>query len=453
MKALRAGGLALAGLALLVPAMAMAQAAAPFDPEAATQAYLATLKGAARAKSDSYFEGGYWLLLWGALVAIVSDLIILRTGLSARFRDWAERWGKWRWLQTMIWTVPYVLVSTLIVAPWTIYTGFIREDQYGLMNQTFLGWLCEQGIGLGINLLFLALGLAVILGLIRKFPKSWWLWGAGAMTGMAAFAALIAPVFIAPLFNDYTELQAGPVRDRIVAMAQSQNVPAAHIYLFNASKQTKRISANVSGFGPTIRISLNDNLLNRTSLPETAAVMGHELGHYVLSHIYTMIAAFALVFLLIFYAASRAVPAMISRWGSTWGVRGADDVAAVPVYMIALSVAGLLLTPINNSIIRHNETQADVFGLDVAREPDGFAQAAMRLSEYRKIEPGPIEEMLFFDHPSGETRIRMSMAWKARHYGELSPESRAAGPGRPAVAATPAPPATPAPTPATAPAN
>jgi STE24 endopeptidase len=145
------------------------------------------------------------------------------------------------------------------------------------------------------------------------------------------------------------------------------------------------------------------------------------------------------VFGLIFFAASRAVPAMIARWGATWGVRGSDDAAAIPVYMIALSVAGLLMTPINNSIIRWNESEADAFGLDVAREPDGFAQAAMRLSEYRKIEPGTLEEILFYDHPSGEARVRMSMEWKARNWNELSAESRAAGPGRPATAPAAAP--------------
>lgn len=443
MKTGRNAAWTLVGLALILPGTAWAaQAGATFDPQAATEAYMATLRGAARAKSDAYFEGGYWLILWGTLVSIASELIILRTGLSARFRDWAERWGKWRWLQTMLWTLPYALVSALIVAPWTIYTEFVREDQYDLMNQTFVEWLGDAGIMMAIEILFLAIGLTIIMGLIRKFPKSWWIWGAGAMTAMAAFAALIVPVFINPLFNTYSELDQGPVRDRIVAMAESQNVPAEHIYLFDASKQTKRISANVSGLGPTIRISLNDNLLNRTSLPETAAVMGHELGHYVLSHVYKMIAAFALVFGLLFFAASRMVPAMINRWGQRWQVRGPDDVAAVPVYMISLAVLGTIMTPLTNSIIRWNESEADAFGLDVAREPDGFAQAAMRLSEYRKIEPGALEEILFYDHPSGRTRVQMSMNWKARHWNELSPESRAAGPGQPAVGAPAAAPAT-----------
>ena len=207
-------------------------------------------------------------------------------------------------------------------------------------------------------------------------------------------------------------------------MAKANNVPAEHIYVFDASKQTKRISANVSGLGPTIRISLNDNLLNRTTLPETAAVMGHELGHYVLGHVTRSIIAFTAIFLAAFWLASRAVPAIVARFGNKWGLRDATDMAAVPVYSLVISLAFLLMTPITNSLIRSEESEADAFGLDAAREPDGFAITAMKLSEYRKIEPGPIEEMLFFDHPSGATRVRMAMAWKAKHLAEIEAHAK-----------------------------
>jgi STE24 endopeptidase len=402
---------------LLFATPAFAQAAG-FDPEAASQAYLSTLKGAARAKSDAYFEGGYWLLLWGALVAIASDYILLRFGWSARFRDMTERLVKRRWLQNGLYAAPYVLAGTVLTLPWTIYTGYVREKQYDLMNQSFPAWAGEQAISLGVAIIITALLLMTIFAVIRKSPKRWWLWGAGAMSLFTAFGAMIVPIFISPLFNTYTELKPGPVRDRIVAMAQAQHIPSEHIYVFDQSKQHKRISANVSGLGPTIRISLNDNLLNRTTLPETAAVMGHEMGHYVLGHVWKLIAAFSLVFLLLFWIASRIVPRIVARWGAAWGLRGVDDVGAYPVYAIVLSICGLILTPITNSIIRTNESEADAFGLDVAREPDGFALTAMKLSEYRKIEPGPIEEMLFFDHPSGATRVRMAMAWKAKHLAE-----------------------------------
>jgi STE24 endopeptidase len=411
------------GLVLVAfPSLALAQAGS-FDPEAATQAYLATLKGAARAKSDAYFEGGYWLPLWGTLIGLLIDFMILHRRLSTRFRDWAERTVKRPFLQSMLYALPYTAVGTLLILPWTIYQGFVREKQYDLMNQSFGGWLGEQAIGFGLSLVMSSLILAVIVAGIRKSPKRWWLWATGFSAAFIAFFVLITPIFITPLFNTYSELKPGPVRDRIVAMATANHVPAEHIYVFDQSKQTKRVSANVSGLGPTIRISLNDNLLNRTTVPETASVMGHELGHYVLGHTWVLIPVFSILFAIAFWFASLVVPAIIRRWGQGWGLTGPTDLAAIPVYAMAISVAMLLMTPLINTLIRTNESAADAFGLEAAREPDGFAKTALMLSEYRKIEPGPIEEMLFYDHPSGATRIRMAMAWKAKHLAEV--EARA----------------------------
>ncbi len=398
---------------LLVAAPSIAFAA--FDPEAATQTYLATLKGAARAKSDSYFEGGYWLLLWGALFAILADWLLLRFRWSARFRDWAERVTKRRFLQSMLYGVPYVVVSSLLLLPWTIYTGFVRERQYDFMNQSFVAWLGEQGISLAIGIVMLSLIIAMIFGGIRRAPKNWWIAGAGIAGVFMLIMFMLAPVFISPLFNTYQELPDGPVRDRIVSMAQSNGIPADHIYLFDQSKQHKRISANVSGFGPTMRISLNDNLLGRTTLPETASVMGHEMGHYTLGHGWKLVLGYAAIIGFCLWVASMLVPALFARLGPAWGLRGIDDVAAWPLYSIIMTAMMLVMTPVFNSLIRTVESQADAFGLEVAKEPDGFAQVALKLSEYRKIEPGKWEEIIFFDHPSGATRIRMAMDWKMRH--------------------------------------
>jgi STE24 endopeptidase len=146
--------------------------------------------------------------------------------------------------------------------------------------------------------------------------------------------------------------------------------------------------------------------------------MGHELGHYVLNHIGKSIAQLALIVALGLFLLWRLTPTVLARWGARWGVTGPDDPAATPVYIMLMTLYLLAMTPALNSITRIFESEADAFGLEAAREPDGFALTAMKLSEYRKIEPGALEEMLFFDHPSGRTRVHMAMSWKARHLAE-----------------------------------
>ena len=410
---------------LILDAWAMALGAAQgFDVDAATRAYLDSLQGAARARSDAYFEGGYWLILWGGLVAILVNWVMLRTRWSAAWSERARRMTSRRWLQPAIYSVPFAIVSTLLMLPWTIYSGFVRERHYGLMNLSFMPWLAERAISLAVTILLGGIVFMIIFGVIRNAPRTWWLWGTGAAAVLLALSIMIAPVFIAPLFNTYTPMAPGPLRDEILAMAREKDVPAENVYVFDQSRQTNRISANVSGIGPTVRISLNDNLLNRATPAEVKAVMGHEMGHYVLDHLPRLVAYnSALVFaaLLMLWWLS---PRVLERFGGRWGVRDVADPAVTPLFAILFIVFGLVTTPVVSTIARSVEAEADAFGLDVARQPDGFARIAMLLSEYRKIEPAAWEEVVFYDHPSGRSRVRRAMEWKAQHLGELPPEQR-----------------------------
>jgi STE24 endopeptidase len=236
---------------------------------------------------------------------------------------------------------------------------------------------------------------------------------------------MIAPVFIAPLFNEYKPMAAGPLRDEILAMARKENIPADNVYVFDQSKQTDRVSANVSGLGPTVRISLNDNLLNRATPAGVKAVMGHEMGHYVLGHLARLVLYNSLLVGVVVFLLWWWTPRILQRFGERWGVRDVADPAVAPLFAIFVVVFGLLATPLVSTITRTVEAEADAFGLDAAREPDGFAAIAMLLSEYRKIEPTELEEVVFYDHPSGRSRVRMAMEWKARHLNELPPDQRA----------------------------
>ena len=384
-----------------------------FDVASATRAYLDTLQGPARAQSDAYFEGGYWLPFWGTAIGVLVDWLFLRFRIAYALRAFGERVSKRAWIVTAITAFFYTLIGTLVTLPWTIYTGYTREKRYDLLDQTFGAWAGEQAIGIAMALVLMPLAVVAIYALIRRAPRSWWLWSTGVIGLFMLFAMVLGPVFIAPLFNEYTELEDGPLRDRIEAVAAQYEIPAEHIYVFDQSKQHKRISANVSGLGPTIRISLNDNLLERTSEEEILAVMGHEMGHYKLHHTWWIVGILLSLFALGLFVTSRVAPALIRRYGERWGVRDMGDPASLPVLAICLGIWMFLMTPATNSLIRWAESKADAFGLDAAREPDGFAKVAMRLSEYRKIEPGPLEEFVFFDHPSGATRVRMAMQWKA----------------------------------------
>ncbi|MBA3895721.1 MAG: M48 family metallopeptidase [Sphingomonadaceae bacterium] len=396
----------------------LAAATAAFDPEAATRAYLATVNGVARAKSDAYFEGGYWLILWNALVSLAIYWAMLRFGWSARWSALATRWSRWVWLRPALYAVIFVTVDYVLTLPWTIYTDFVREGQYGLMNQSFGGWFADWAKALALTIPVAAIAFAGIFRAIRRSPKRWWLWGGLVSTVFFALGAAITPVFVAPMFNTYTPMPQGPLRDRILAMAHANHIPTENVYVFDASKQSKRISANVSGLGPTIRISLNDNLLNRADAHEVAAVMGHEMGHYVLGHVWKGIIFFALLFLAGFAFLKVASERLLARYGPRWGVTDIADPGVTPL-LAALATAFLFVaTPVTNSFVRWHESEADAFGLGAAREPDGFARSALKLAEYRKLEPTPLEEAIFYDHPSGRTRIRMAMDWKAAHPGQ-----------------------------------
>lgn len=401
----------------VAPPTAPHVADAPFDVEAATEAYMAQLSPEARARSDAYFEGGYWLLLWGFLYGLGVAWLLLGTRLSARMRDLAERLTRFGWLQTGIYAVEYIVLASVLSFPLTLYSGYFREHEYGLSNQNFAQWMRDQMVGLAVGVVLGAIALVIIYAVIRRAARSWWLWGAVVAIVFVAFVATIAPVYIAPLFNTYKPLPGSQLKEQLLSMARANGIPADNVYEFNASRQSKRISANVSGMFGTVRISLNDNLMNRSTPAEVKAVLGHEMGHYVLNHVYKGLIFFAIVIIVGFAFVQWAFAKVHERYGDRWGIRGVGDVAGLPLLAAIFSVFAFAMTPVTNTITRSAEAEADMFGLNAAREPDGFAQAAVQLSEYRKMHPGPMEELVFFDHPSGWNRIHRSMVWKGEHLG------------------------------------
>lgn len=398
-----------------------------FDVLAATNAYLATVPPDKRARSDAYFEGGYWLILWDFLLASAIYLLLLATGWSARMRDRAERITRWRPVQTFLYWVQFLVVTAVLAFPFTVYAGFFREHKYGLATQTFGPWLGDQLKGLGVGVVLGGLFMVAIYGVLRRAPRNWWIVASVVTIVFLMFAEMIFPVYIAPLFNKYTKLEDARVKDPILSLARANGIPATEVYVVDASKQSTRVSANVSGFLGTERITLNDNLLNRCTLSEIQGVMGHEMGHYVLNHVYKGALFFAVLTVFGFAFVRWSFGRVLARWGGSWGVRGIDDVAGLPLFALLIAVFFFVLTPVTNTLIRVQEYEADIFGLNAAQEPDGEALVDLKLGDYRKLDPSPVEEFIFFDHPSGRTRIHAAMQWKAEH---LEPGAAKGGTGR-----------------------
>ena len=397
----------------------------PFDVNSAVNAYLAKMPPAQRARSDAYFEGGYWLILWDFLLTIFIMGLLLRFRWSARMRNWAERITRFRPLQTALYWIQFVIVASLLNFPLTVYEGYFREHKYGLLNQTFGPWMRDQLVGLAVGVILGAILIVPLFGLVRRLGTSWWVWGATLALLFLALVSLIAPVYIAPLFNQYKKLEDPRVKDPILSMARANGIPATDIYQFDASKQSNRVSANVSGFGNTLRISLNDNLLNRCTLPEIETTMGHEMGHYVLNHAYKGLVMIGVVMVIGFAFLHGGTNYALARWGTQWDIRGITDVAVLPLALMVFSLYFFCMTPVTNTITRTMEYEADMYGLNAARQPDGEANVDLMLGEYRKLDPGRLEEFIFFDHPSGRTRITAAMRWKAEHRETASPDELA----------------------------
>lgn len=408
----------------LVGGFALTAQAAPetvnFDPVAETEKLIDTLSAEARAKSDAYFEGGYVLQVWNLGLGLVIAWGMLHFGVTVKLRDLAERWFKGRFLQGVLFISLFTVLSAIIDLPNDYYVGFVREHRFGLSNLTAGGWFGEQGKGLIIGVILGGLVGSLLYKALKSSPTRWWVRAALVTPFFMIFLMVLAPVFIAPVFNKYTPLADAKIRDPILAMARSNGVPVDNVLQFDASKQTKRISANVSGALNTIRISLNDNLLNRCSPAEIQAVMGHELGHYVLNHVYRGVIYFSLLIAVGLGFTHWFYGWVARKFGAAWGLRGIDDFAGLPLLIAGLSLFMFLATPIRNSITRTAEIEADYYGLNAARQPDGFATTALKLSEYRKLKPGRWEEIIYFTHPSGYNRILTSMRWKAEHLDEFS---------------------------------
>lgn len=402
------------------------------DPAAETARWLATISPEDLERAVAYTRGGHWLLLWGAIVSLVVAWIIIRTGVLNGIRDRLERRRKRPKLVSLAVGVVYLLMSWVLILPWSIYQSWWRETQYGLTEQSLAGWLGEAALGAAISTVFMGLLIVALYFIIRHARRLWWAWGAGLTAVAIVFLLLVLPIFIEPLFNTYTPAPDGPMRDSVVELAHRTGTPDDKIYIYDGSKQSDRYTANVSGLFGSARVAMSDVMFAKgADLAEVRGVVGHEMGHYVHMHSLWLAGMMVLLAGIGFWLVDRLFPVAKRLLGAS-RVGDISDPAGLPVLAAIGAVIGLLSTPVQSTMIRWVETDADRFSLIHANEPDGLSRALIKTAEYRAPSPSAIEELFFYDHPSVENRIRMAMEWKATH-----PANEPAA--APAAATTPTP--------------
>ena len=382
------------------------------DPQVQTETarYIDSLGPAALQKAHDYTVGKEWMLLWALLVAAVVTWLIVRSGVLDKVeRMVGERWKN---LRAFVVSMVFAVVSSVLTLPWTLYADYFREKSYGRTSQPLGDWLGQLGLAAAIGALITAVLLVGVYWLMRRTGRRWWLWSGGLVAIVSSILILLSPILIEPLFNKYEPVPPGQVRDAVVEMAGRAGVPPERVFMYNGSRQSNNFTANAGGVGSTARVAISDVALKNANLDEVRAVTGHEIGHYVLKHTWWGILFLSIGAIILFWLADLLFPRLARLFGSTATI---SDPRGVAVLGFIVSLLGFLSAPINNTFSRTLETQADAYSLRTENRPDALSTALVKTAEYRYPRPSKLEEIVFYDHPSVEARVRTAMEWKKAH--------------------------------------
>jgi STE24 endopeptidase len=328
-----------------------------------------------------------WIVdqIWSFLLLVV----VLGTGLSARLRDWSRTIGR-RWFFTLaVYWILFTLITTVVDLPRAYYEEFVRQHAYGLSNQTIGKWWSDTLTSLGLACLLGPLVLWVPYLLLRKSPRRWWLYSAAALVPFIVAANLIAPIWIAPLFNRFGPMADKALESKILVLADRAGVSGSRVFQVDKSVDTKTLNAYVAGVFGTKRIVLWDTIIARMNERELLFVMGHEMGHYALGHVWQAIALSTFLILASFYVAYRTAGRVLARFGSRMGFVRLDDIASLPLLFLLTGLFSFLIAPAELAFERHVEHEADRFGLEITQFNHSAATAFVKLQTDALAVPRP----------------------------------------------------------------
>jgi STE24 endopeptidase len=371
------------------------------------------------AKAEALYKTRTVLYLFGMVFGIVVLWILLKLRVAPAFRDLAERASKNGFVQALIFVPLLTLLMAIISLPIDIYEQHISRA-YGLSVQGWASWAGDWCKAEGVSLIILVPVVFGLFRVIRKSPQRWWFYFWLLTLPFLVLLIFVAPVILDPMFNTFVSLE--KTQPQLVSEIEKVthrgglSIPRDRMFEMKASEKVTTYNAYVTGIGATKRVVVWDNTSRDLTIPETLFVFGHEMGHYVLNHVYKGLAFFSILMLAGFWLGRRIVLAMLGRWGEAWHIRGINDLAALPVLMLALSLLSLVGEPISNAFSRHIEHQADIYGLEVThglfpKNGEVAASAFQKLGEksYDYPTPNPVLVFWSYSHPSIPDRIQFAL--------------------------------------------
>jgi STE24 endopeptidase len=361
-----------------------------------------------------YNRTGNWLWAANQVWAILVLAVVLATGLSARLRDVALRLARNRWFFALaLYFVLFTLITTAVDLPRAYYEEFFRQHAYGLSNQTLQKWWTDTLTTLAVGCVIGPLVLWVPYLLLRKSPTRWWLYSAVALIPFIVAGNLIAPIWIAPLFNRFGPMHDTALEAKILALADRAGIEGGRVFEVEKSVDTKTLNAYVAGVFNTKRIVLWDTIIARMNERELLFVMGHEMGHFVLGHIWQLLALNTVLLVVLFYGAYRTAGAVLRRYGDRFGFSQMDDFASLPLLLLLISVFSFVAVPAINAATRHIEHEADRFGLEITQfnHSAGTAFVKLQADVLAVPRPGLLNVLWRQSHPPLGDRIDFANAY------------------------------------------
>jgi len=405
----------LLALLLLVPVGATAQNAAP--PASSTDRVAVPEPSA---KALDYRRSGNLLWVVNTVWGLFVPALFLWTGFSGRMRDWSQRIGRTWFFTVAVYWVIFTLVSTLIDLPRVYYEGFVRQHAYGLSNQTIGKWASDQVASLGITLVIGGLVLWVPYLLLSKSPRRWWLYTTMLAVPFILLLQLITPIWIDPLFNKFGPMKDKTLETELLQLAGRAGIEGGRVFEVAKSEDTKQINAYVNGFGGTQRIVLWDTILKAMDRPQLLAVMGHEMGHYVLKHVWQLMAVATLSIFVLLYGVYRLADALIRRYAGRFRFTSLADVASLPLILLLVGAMSLVVDPLTLAFARHVEHEADRFALELTHDNHSLGTALVILQQENLGVPRPGWLYTWFreSHPPLGERIDFSNDYRPWESGQ-----------------------------------